>query len=268
MKPGFKRVPALDKSLAILEFIALAGIPVSINEVVKKLRLNKSTVFNIMHTLADLNVLERGPDSLFRLGTRMYVLGSAAAKSNSLIHIVHPYLVEINRKTKLSAFLGIRSGLKAIIIDKVDTALDLKISSEVGMRLSLFAGAGGKALLSALAEEEIDHLLAEARLKAYTPRTITGKKAFKGAVFKLREEGIAIDREEYIEGVVALAVPLKTFRADFQAAIWAAGLSQHVVDEKVPEFSKVLKAMAAEINSRLEAAAGPFALTSRQGEPP
>lgn len=267
MKASFKRVPALDKSLAILEFIASAGAPSSINEVVKKLRLNKSTVFNIMHTLADLNVLDRGADGLFRLGTRFYVLGSAAAKGNGLIQTVHPYLVDINRKTKLSTFLGIRSGLKAIIIDKVDNALDLKISSEIGMRLSLFAGAGGKALISMLPDEEINRLLAEARLKSYTSVTVTDRNAFRKAIFKVRREGVAIDREEYIEGIVALAVPLNTFRADFQAAIWAAGLSQYVVEEKVPEFSKVLKAVAAEINSRLEAAAGPFALTSRQGEP-
>jgi IclR family KDG regulon transcriptional repressor len=67
MKASFKRVPALDKSLSILELIALAGQPCSINEVVKKLKLNKSTVFNIMHTLADLNVLERDPNGLFRM---------------------------------------------------------------------------------------------------------------------------------------------------------------------------------------------------------
>jgi DNA-binding IclR family transcriptional regulator len=260
MKTSFKRVPALDKSLAILELMALAGLPFSINEVVKKLQLNKSTVFNIMHTLADLNVLERGPDGLFRLGTRLYVLGSAAAKGNGLVQTVHPYLIEINRKTKLSAFLGMRVGLKAVIIDKVDTAFDLKISSEIGMRLSLFAGAGGKALMSMLPDEEIDRILGETRLKSYTPKTVTDKAAFKEAVFRLREEAIAIDREEYIEGIVALAVPLNTFRSDFQAAIWAAGLSQHVAPGKIPEYSACLKEVAAEINSRLEAAAGPFAM--------
>jgi IclR family KDG regulon transcriptional repressor len=265
MKASFKRVPALDKCLAILELIALGGIPFSINEVVKKLRLNKSTVFNIMHTLADLNVLDRDPDGLFRLGTRLYVLGSAAAKGNGLVQTVHPYLVQINRQTKLSAFLGIRSGLKAIIIDKVDTAFDLKISSEVGMRLSLFAGAGGKALMSMLADEEIDRLLAEARMKAYTSKTVTDKTAFRKAVFRLRREGVAIDREEYIEGVVALAVPLNTCRSDFQAAIWAAGLSQHVGEEKMTGYSQVLKEVAVEINSRLEAAAGPFASATPQG---
>jgi IclR family KDG regulon transcriptional repressor len=264
MKASFKRVPALDKSLAILELIALAGMPFSINEVVRKLRLNKSTVFNIMHTLADLNVLDRGPDGLFRLGTRLYVLGNAAAKGNGLIQTVHPYLVEINRKTKLSTFLGIRSGLKAIIIDKVDNAFDLKISSEIGMRLSLFAGAGGKALISMLSAEEIDRLLAEARLKPYTSKTVTDKHAFRKAVFKVRQEGVAIDREEYIEGIVALAVPLNTFRSDFQAAIWAAGLSQHVGEAKVSEFSGFLKDTAAEINSRLEAAAGLLAWDARQ----
>jgi DNA-binding IclR family transcriptional regulator len=180
-----KKVPALDKSLAILEFLSLAGQPVGMNEVVKKLQLNKSTVFNIMHTLADLHVLDRGPDGLFRLGPRLYVLGNVAAKGNGLIQTVHPYLVEINRQTKLSAFLGMRSGLKAVIIDKVDSALDLKISSEIGMRLSLFAGAGGKALISMLPDEEIDRILAQAQLKAYTPRTITNRAAFKAAVLML-----------------------------------------------------------------------------------
>jgi DNA-binding IclR family transcriptional regulator len=266
MKANFKRVPSLDKSFAILDLIASGGLPCSINEVANKLHLNKSTVFNIMHTLADLDVLDRGPDGLFRLGTRLYVLGSVAAKGNGIVQTVHPYLVEINRKTKLSAFLGMRSGLKAIIIDKVDSAFDLKISSEIGMRLSVFAGAGGKALLSMLPDEEIERLLGEARLKAYTSKTITDKAAFRKAVFKLREGGVALDREEYIEGVVALAVPLNTFRADFQAAIWAAGLSQHVVDEKVREYSDYLKGAAAAINSRLEAAAGPFASKAPQGE--
>ena len=37
-------------------------------------------------------------------------------------------------------------------------------------------------------------------------------------------QGVAVDREEYIEGIVALAVPLDTGRGDFQAAVWAVGL--------------------------------------------
>lgn len=264
MQTNFKRVPALDKAFAIIELMARSGTAFSINEVVRKLRLNKSTVFNILHTLTDLKVLERGPDGLFRLGTQLYVLGSAAAKGSGLIQTVHPYLVDINRQTRLSAFLGIRSDGHAVIVDKVDDAYDIKISSEIGMRLSLFAGAGGKALTSALPDEEIDRLLAGAQLKPYTANTITDKRSFKKAVLRTRQEGVAIDREEYIQGIVALAVPLNTCRENLQAAVWIVGLRQQLSEAQVPEFTVLLKNVAADINSRLAAAAGP-ALTASAG---
>jgi IclR family KDG regulon transcriptional repressor len=209
-----------------------------------------------MHTLLDLKVVERGAGGHFQLGTQLYVLGSAAARRSGLIQTVHPYLVQINHETKLSAFLGIRSGLHAVIIDKVDDAFDIKISSEVGMRLSAFAGAGGKALLSALPNDEIDQILADAVLKRYTPQTINDKAAFKKVLLKTRQEGIAFDFEEYIQGIVALAVPLNTARNDLQAAVWAVGLSQQVSGDKIVAFAAFMKRVAAEINSRLGAAAG------------
>ena len=256
MQTNFKRVPALVKSFAIIELMAQQGLPVGINEVGRNLGLNKSTVFNIMHTLAELRVIERGPDGLFQLGTQLYVLGSVAAKRPGLIQTVHPHLVQINHETKLSAFLGIRSDLHAVIIDKVDDAFDIKISSEVGMRLSLFAGAGGKALISTLPDAEIDRILANANLKPYTSKTIADKAAFKEAVLRVRQEGIAFDMEEYIPGIVALAVPLNTCRSDCQAAIWAVGLSQQVRTETFFECAALLKRVGAEINFRLAAAAG------------
>lgn len=261
MQTNFKRVPALDKSFAILELMARSGTAFSINEIVRKLRLNKSTVFNILYTLTDLKVLERGGDGLFRLGTQLYLLGSAAAKKSGLIQTVHAYLSDINRQTRLSAFLGIRSGRHAVIVDKVDDAHNIKISSEIGMRLSLFAGAGGKALLSKLPDEEIDRLLEAARLKPYTNYTITDKTAFKQAVLRTRQEGIALDREEYIAGIKALAVPLNTYRDNLQAAVWTVGLSQQLGQAKIPEVTELLKKAAADINARLAAAAGP-ALTA------
>ncbi len=262
MKTNFKRVPALDKSFAIIELLAREGLAFSINEVAKKLQLNKSTVFNIMYTLADLKVLERGTNGMFSLGTQLYVLGNAAARSSGLIQTVHPYLMDINRQTRLSAFLGIRSGLHAIIVDKVDDACDIRISSEIGMRLSIFAGAGGKALTSTLPDDEIDQLLAAARLKPYTANTITDKAAYKEVVLRSRQEGIAYDREEYIQGIVALAIPLNTNREDLQAAVWAVGLSQQLSEEKVPEFTALLKKIAAEINSRFAAAVGPAMMSN------
>ena len=68
MSLNYKRVPAIDKCFSVLTLMAEAKRPFGFNEIVKNLGLNKSTVFNILHTLNDLSVLEKGPDGLFEVG--------------------------------------------------------------------------------------------------------------------------------------------------------------------------------------------------------
>ena len=255
MPVEFKRVPAVDKCFAILALFAKTNHPLGISEISKQLSLNKSTVFNTIHTLADLNVLENGTDGKFRFGTRLFTLGNAAGKRSELIQTVHPYLEAINRVTKLSAFLGIRSDLSAVIIDKVDSAHDIKISSEIGMQLPLLAGSGGKALLSLLPDKDLDRILSGNELKKFTLHTHIDKSDYRREIEETRRQGIAYDIEEYLEGVVALAVPLKTNRRDLQAAVWAVGLKQQLSATALSEFSGFIKDMANEMNQRFAAAA-------------
>ena len=144
MTTEYKQVPAIDKCFAVLQLFARSKQPLGISEIARTLGLYKGTVFNMVHTLANLEVLEHGSDGKFRLGTLLYTLGKTAGSRSELIQTVRPFLETINQDTKLSAFLGIRSGLRAIIVDKVDTAYDLKISSEVGMRMPFCAGPGEK----------------------------------------------------------------------------------------------------------------------------
>jgi len=256
MATVFKKVPAIDKCFAILELLAKSKQPLGISEISRLLELNKSTVFNTIHTLTELDVLEDAPGAKFRFGTCLYILGNSAGNSSELIQTVHPFLEIINQKTQLSAFLGIRSGLNAIIVDKVDTAYNIKISSEVGMRLPLLAGAGGKALLSQLPEKEIDRILLENKLKKFTPKTRVDKVAYRKEIQKTQREGIAFDLEEYIEGIIAFAVPLKIYRKDLQAAIWAVGLKRQAPKNVTPGFSNFFKKVAGEINHRFAMAAG------------
>jgi IclR family KDG regulon transcriptional repressor len=252
MPPAFKRVPALDKCFAILELFARSKEPLGISDISGNLDLNKSTVFNILHTLMELKFLEGQPDGKFVFGTSFYMLGNMAGKRSALIQTVHPYLQTINEKTKLSAFLGLRSDLHAILIDKVDSAYGIKVSSEIGMRMPTLAGAGIKAMLSQLSDNEIDEILARTELKRYTPYSVIDKAIYKEEVLEARRQGIAYDKEEYIEGMVALAIPIKTSSRNLQAAIWAVGLTRHVPGSSIPELTELLRTISQEINWRLQ----------------
>ena len=212
---------------------------------------NKSTVFNIIHTLTDLEILKQAPDGKFDLGMKFYLLSRASRNGSEIISTIHPYLERINQKTNLSVFLGIRSGLYAVIVDKVDAAFDIKISSEIGMRLPLLAGAGGKAMLCQMSDDEIDRILSKNALKRFTRYSAIDKNKYKAMLKKARREGIAFDKEEYIEGIRALAVPLKIENGSSQFAIWAVGLKGQIKHNVIGTYADLLKKFAKEIEIKL-----------------
>jgi DNA-binding IclR family transcriptional regulator len=109
-----------------------------------------------------------------------------------------------------------------------------------------------------LPQTDMDRILSENTPKQYTPRTITDKAVYKKEILNVKKTGIAFDREEYIEGLMAVAAPLQTYREDLQAAIWAVGLKQEFREDTLRRITKSLLNMVEEINHRFSMIAGPF----------
>jgi IclR family KDG regulon transcriptional repressor len=247
-KAQFKRVPALDKCFRILEFLSKSQTALGVTEISTPLKLNKSTVFNLIYTLVDLGILETVPGNKVRLGLKLYDLSRESDAGGLFVSKVRPFLEEINRKTKLSVFLGLRSNLKAVIMDKVDSPHDIKLSSAKGMKIPLIAGSHGKALLSLLPEDQLDEILVDKNLKKFTAHTCTRPQPFKQMVQNTAADRFALDDEEYLEGIRSMAIPLDLGRPDVQAAIWVVGLKGQITDGMIPEFKKSLQ----EIGRRIE----------------
>jgi IclR family KDG regulon transcriptional repressor len=248
MKAEFKRVPALVKCFEILEYLSAKKRPSSMSELSEELKLNKSTVFNIVHTLTELGVLENS-DRLFRFGPKLYVFGKAAENSSDLIRTIHPFLESVSHQTGLSAFFGTRSGPRAIILDKVDASSDLRVSSEIGLQIPLFKGAHGRALLSLLTDEEIEKMLTEKDAGRSKPLSVREKTELMDGIRRVRKERIAFDDGEYIEGIRALAVPLDITKKDLEVAMWVVGLTKQIPDHIIPQYSQLLVETAQKIEN-------------------
>ena len=85
MPNEFKNVPAIEKCFAILQYFAKSKQPLGISEISKQLEFSKSTVFNIICTLADLDILEQCQDGKFQFGTLLCLLGNETGKQSELI---------------------------------------------------------------------------------------------------------------------------------------------------------------------------------------
>lgn len=264
MTLNFKRVPAIEKCFSILSLLAQKKRSLGYSEIARNLDLNKSTVFNILHTLSELDLLEKDANGQFRLGPSLFILGHAAAGGSELIQTVHPYLEAINNRFKLSAFFGVLAEHEVIMVDKADQANPIKISSEVGMRIPVVAGVAGKALLAQLPPDKIDAMLSQITPKQYTKNTIVDKAAYKQEILNIKESGIAYDREEYIEGLTAVAVSFNTYRKELHAVIWAVGLKQEFKAEIMKEISLFLLDIKEQLNQHFSMIAVPPSKITRE----
>jgi IclR family KDG regulon transcriptional repressor len=77
------------------------------------------------------------------------------------------------------------------------------------------------------------------------------KSGTKEMIKKTRQQGFVLDDEEYIEGVRAIAMPLRLNRENLHAAIWVMGLKSQIKDEVLPWFKSMLKETAKKIEDRL-----------------
>jgi DNA-binding IclR family transcriptional regulator len=55
--------------------------PLRVSEIARNLNYNGSTVYSLVHTLWDLEVLEQVPENRFRFGARLDALGKSPGRS-------------------------------------------------------------------------------------------------------------------------------------------------------------------------------------------
>ena len=100
------------------------------------------------------------------------------------------------------------AGGEVIYLDRVETAAPLRFYLHPGSRVPVHCSASGKMFLAQMAPAQRRRLLIHASLTRYTPRTLVDSKAIEEDLKRIRQEGHALDDEEFLPGLVCLAVPV------------------------------------------------------------
>ena len=95
-----------------------------------------------------------------------------------------------------------------IYIDRVETKWPLRIQLPIGTRVPFYCTASGKMYLSTLDRRHLRKFANSVMFQAHTGRTLTSAEALLDEVSKIRARGYALDDEEFMEGMVAVAVPI------------------------------------------------------------
>lgn len=244
--------PTVRKAFEILGLLARSGGALSLSEVSKTLRISKSTAHGIVSALEDSGAIVRETDTRkLALGVRLFELGSAVRSRVDLARAAKPVMDRLRTDVGESVFLGVRSGDHVTVIEIAESGRALKISAPVGTGIPLLAGATGKVILAAMNDEEVRRLLAEKGLRAYTEKSSTDPETYVAALEKARSDGFAVDDEEYMQGVRAVAAPIGRGR-EGAAAIWVVGFTSGISSDRLVPLGEATRAAAAEIRARLD----------------
>ena len=140
------------------------------------------------------------------------------------------------------------------MLDIVESRQDLKITAPVGTTIPMLAGAVGKVFLATMDGEQARKIVKSKGLPRFTDNSIVDTALYFQELKRVREKGFAVDDEEYILGVRAVASPLMGL-GQLQSAIWAVGFKASLDDRKMQiltgETHKAAKAISRRIQDQL-----------------
>lgn len=196
--------------LAIMEEVARAGVPVSPSALSDALGLPTATIHRLLSTAEDEGLLQRDVDGRsYGPGRRMRQLAANTLSSQRMRTerlLVMKALAETVEETCNLAAPG-RYGM--IYLDRVETHWPLRIQLPVGSQVPFHCTATGKMYLSSLRSDKLSRLMKWLELKRRTAHTITGQDQLRAELATTRERGFATDNQEFMDGMSAIAVPIK-----------------------------------------------------------
>lgn len=246
------RVQVLDRAFAVLDVLAENGGEMGAAEVASRLGLNKSTAHRLLTILQERRFLERSATTgKYRLGWRLYELGSLAASRVDLYEVARPYIEQLVKATGETAHLGVLRGDEIISLVNVESSRSVRTPSTVGRRNPTYCTSLGKAILANLPETVANRLIDKIHFKAFTQHTCVEASSLRQQLKKVREQGYAIDNEEIEEGLRCVGAPVWDHDEQVVAAVSIAGPSYRVGGEHLPGLVEMVVSVAKELSCAL-----------------
>jgi IclR family transcriptional regulator, acetate operon repressor len=226
-------IQSVDRALYLLETIAEAGGEATLTELATRTGLNISTCHHLLATLIQRGFAAKVPGRrLYALGARILYLGHACLQVD-LPRRAQPYLETINHATGETVHLAALQGDAVITLAVREARHAVRVDTgKIGKLDAPHATSIGKAILAWLPEDEMRRILAHG-MKRFTNNTITEFPALVESLRIVRRNGYALDREEFLPGVICVGAAIRDQAGTVIGAISASTPTMRASEEHI-----------------------------------
>jgi IclR family transcriptional regulator, KDG regulon repressor len=238
---------------AVLRAFSPTEPVLGVNEIARRVRLDRSTVSRLLQTLDELGLVARlEPDGRYRLGMGLAELAGVALAGLDIRDIAQPHLRRLSAATRETVNLATWDRGEAVTIEHLPGLEPIKALGWVGRRHPGYCTSVGKILLAFL-DPPARAAALRGPLVAYTQRTIVDRDALWAELEQIRRHGFGFTRGEYQEGLSAVAAPIWDHRGQVTAALGLAGPAYRLTDERLYDLSEQVVEAATAISVDLGA---------------
>ncbi|PXY36699.1 IclR family transcriptional regulator [Prauserella flavalba] len=229
---------ALRKAMLILDALRESTDDLSARELAARLDVPKSTAQRLLQSLEESQMTVQDPASRkYRLGPRTLTLGMAYRERLDLRNTALPHMRTLRDATDETIGLSVVVGAERMFIEEVQSQSELRAHSELGYPYPLWTGAPGRVLLAHLPSADTDAALRDAGERPWRAIGLADRDAFLERLAEIRRAGHDRAFDETINGVSAIAVPVRDATSRIAAALSVSGPSARMSE---PEMDRIL----------------------------
>jgi DNA-binding IclR family transcriptional regulator len=200
---------SVERAFAILETFERERRPLSMKELADYCRIPASTCHSLVHTLLKRAYLyQTGRRKDLYPTRRIYDLGATIIAHDAVLQRLEPVMQELREITRETVILGKRQKDNIVYLSVLEGPEVIRYAARAGDTKPLHSTCIGKALLSAMTEQEVHVLLKAPPLPRVTASTITTIYALLADIAVGRQRGYFVTRGENVPDVTAMAVPI------------------------------------------------------------
>lgn len=247
------QVPALQRGLALLEYLAAEPAGATLSELGAALSLSPTSVFRLAGALEELGYLQRDEKTKrFAVTQKLLLLGQPHSGHRSLVECALEPMRRILAATGETTQLCCRAEAACVVIEQLPALHPFKYIVDLGSRPPAHCCAPGKAMLAFLPDDELDVVLPKIHFERHTAHTITSRRELLVELERIRACGYALDRGEHFDGIHCVAAPLLDRHGRAIAAITIAGPSTRIPEDCFEEIGRLIIAEASDAAHRFQ----------------
>jgi DNA-binding IclR family transcriptional regulator len=245
-------IPTNLRLLLVLEEVARAGVPVTPTDVNAQLGLPKPTIHRLFATLEHEGFLQRDIDGrAYSPGRRFRHMATGVLSSLRIRAARLAVLRKLSAAVGETCNIALPDRESMIYLERIETEWPLRIQLPIGTAVPFYCTASGKMYLSTLPKSHLERYATSVTLSANTDNTITDPDTLIQAVATVRKNGYSLDDEEFMDGMIAVAVPILDSNGRLVATLSFHAPTIRFSIEKALEFLPALRGSSADLASLL-----------------